>query len=195
MIRNSVVKVAIAAGLCLPQCVSAAERLNVRTGLWEISSVMQFSGVPPLPKEIRDNLTPEQLAKIVAEAEADAARGPARDTSRECITEKDLDQPFSSADTRDCRQTVVNTTRTSQEARIVCEGEHKGSGVLKVSTPTPETMSGTMELKMGEGPQAFTVKGRVNGRWLDADCGDEAEDMDDMESDDEPADDNEEEEE
>lgn len=190
--------VGLIACLSLPLSAFAAEQLNVKTGLWEITSVMQTNGVLPLPKELTAKLTPEQRARMAAEAKAEAAEGPTRETDRECVTQKDLEQPFRSANTEYCKQSMVNRTRTTQEARIVCEGEHKGSGVFRVTAPTPETMKGTLDLKIGEGPDAFTLKGQLSGRWLGADCGDEAED-DDMDSsdadveDEEPSDDEEEE--
>lgn len=200
---NSYMKAAKAAVLAcasLPLLASAAEQLNVKPGLWEITSVTRMSGVPPLPRELMDKMTPQQRAEMAAEASA-----PSKDTSRECITQKDLERPFQSASTEDCKQTIVTTTRTSQEARLVCSGEHQGSGMLRIATPTPETMNGTLDLKVGEGADAFTIKGQLSGRWLGADCGDEADDEDDSvdlpdvededESyDDEPYDDEEEEE-
>ena len=33
----------------LPLIALSADKLNVRTGLWEITSVSQISGVPPIP--------------------------------------------------------------------------------------------------------------------------------------------------
>lgn len=195
MTRITLLKLAAFAALCAPLAAGAADRLNVKTGLWEITTTTQMSGVLPLPKDLKDKLTADQLAKMSADMRAEAAKGPSRDTSRECVTEKDLEHPFGSADAKDCQQSVVTTTRTSQEFRLACNGEYKGSGLLKVSTPTPETMNGIIDLKMGQGAEVFTIKGTLSGRWLDADCGDEAEPADDMDADTEPADDNEEEEE
>ncbi len=174
-----------------PLVAFSADRLNIKTGLWEIKSVLQSSGVLPLPKALLDTLTPEQRAKMAADMKAEAAKGPSTDTTRECITEKDLEQPFSSANAKECRQSVVRTTRTAQEVRIVCDGEVKGGGVLKVNSPTPETMNGSIDLKVGEGPEAFTLKGQLIGRWLGAQCTD---DDDGASDDDSPADDSEEEE-
>jgi hypothetical protein len=56
--------------------------------------------------------------------------------------------------------------------------------VFKVNTPTPETMNGTLDLKTGDGPDAFALKGTIKGRWLGADCGDE-DDSDEVGDDDE----------
>ena len=69
---------------------------------------------------------------------------------------------------------------------MVCNGKIKGSGLFRVTTPTPETMNGTLDLKAGDGPDAFTLKGTIKGRWLGADCGDE-DDSDDIDDDEETA--------
>ena len=54
-----------------------------------------------------------------------------------------------------------------------CNGEIKGAGVLRVTTPTPETMTGTLDLQLGDGKDAMKVKSQLKGRWLGPDCGDE----------------------
>ena len=38
----------------LSVAAAAPERLNVKLGLWEMTSIMRFSGIPPLPKEVMD---------------------------------------------------------------------------------------------------------------------------------------------
>ncbi|WP_129781092.1 DUF3617 domain-containing protein [Peristeroidobacter soli] len=162
---------------------AAPERLNVKLGLWEMTSIMRFSGVPPLPKEVLDKMTPQARAKMIADLKAASKEEPEPETSSECITQADLDKPFQSANSEDCKQTIVRTTRTSQEIRMVCTGKTSGSGTFKVNTPTPETMNGTLDLKAGDGPDAFVIKGTIKGRWLGADCGDE--DSDDNGDDDE----------
>ncbi len=128
---------------------AAPERLNVKLGLWEMTSIMRFSGVPPLPKEVLDKMTPQARAKMIADLKAASQEEPEPETSSECITQEDLDKPFQSANSEDCKQTIVRTTRTSQEIRMVCTGKTSGSGTFKVNTPTPETMNGTLDLEGG----------------------------------------------
>jgi hypothetical protein len=193
MIRAPWLKVVVMVAGCAPLGAFSADRLNIKTGLWEIKSILQTSGVLPLPKALLDTLTPEQRAKMAADMKAEAAKGPSSETTRECITDKDLEQPFSSANTKECRQSVVSTSRTAQEVRIVCDGEVKGGGVMKVNSPTPETMTGSIDLKVGQGADAFSMNGKLIGRWLGADCGDEA-DGESVDEDGAPADDSEEEE-
>ena len=159
-----------------PLIAVSADKLNVRTGLWEITSVSQISGVPPIPQATLDKMSPQQRAQL---QQAIGQKGPRTDTERECITQKDIDHPFESEEGDDCQHSVVQTTRTSQEVKLTCTGEHKGSGTFRVSTPTPETMTGTLDLRMGEGEQVMTVKSQLKGRWIGPDCGDEENDDED----------------
>lgn len=157
---------------------AAADKLNVKTGLWEIRTESTIGGIPPLPKEVLDKMTPQQRAEMEAAFKHEAAQGPQVDVDRECITQRDLDQPFDSSEAEDCKHAIVTTTRTTQELRLTCQGQHKGSGVFRITTPTPETMTGTLDLKLGEGEAVMTVKSQLKGRWLGPDCGDEDEDDD-----------------
>jgi hypothetical protein len=163
-----------------PPADAAGDRLDVKVGLWEMTSTLSFGGTPPLPKEVLEKMTPEQQDRMKADWRAQAAQQREPDVSRECITREDLDKPFQSGNEDDCTQTVVRTTRTTQEIRLVCTGEIKGSGVFRVNTPTPETMTGELDLKAGEGNAVFTIKGTIEGRWLGPECGEEDDDGDDI---------------
>jgi hypothetical protein len=171
--------------LTLPALAYSADTLNVKLGLWEITSVTETRGMPPLPKELLANMTPEQRRQMEAEIKAEQAKGPDRDTDRECITQKDLDRPFESSNAKECTQKNVTTTRTTQEVHIVCTGGIPGSGTLKVSAPSPEKMTGSLDLKLGEGAQAMTIKSQLQGRWIGSDCGDEADEDQDATDEDE----------
>lgn len=162
--------------LCLSSAF-AAEKLNIKTGLWEVSSTSQMSGTPVLPKELADKLTPAQRAKMEADFKA-AARQPKKDVDRSCITQKDVENPFHGA-SENCKQSIVSTTKTTQEVRLVCTGEPKGTGFIRITTPTPESMTGVMNITMGEGSDVLDFKADLSGRWLGADCGDEADDESD----------------
>jgi len=180
---RSLMVVAIA---CCPLAVSAAERLNVKTGLWEITATTQMSGTPPMPKEMLDKLTPEQRKEL--EASIKQTQGtPFTDTSRECITERDLDRPFDAGDRDECTYELVRSTRTSQEYKLVCAGEYKGTGTFKIAAPTSETMTGAFDVSVGDDSMKMTVKADMKGRWLGPDCGEEADDEDEFDDEEDEA--------
>jgi hypothetical protein len=168
-------RVLIAGCLTFALSVLAAEKLNIKPGLWEVTSLSEMAGIPTLPPEILAKMTPEQRVQMEGALKAQGAKGPQKSVDRECITQKDLERPFEpDSDDESCKQTVVATTRTTQEVRMVCK---EASGSFKVTAPTPETMAATFEIKGG----GMTIKSQLKGRWLGADCGDEAEDEDDSE--------------
>lgn len=175
---------AYAALLMVAVTAAGAEKLNVKLGLWEMTSISRVSGMPPLPKEVTDKMTPQQRADMAAKIKAAAEEEPEPEVSSECITQEDLDKPFASANAEECTQTVAYTTRNTQEIRLVCTGKTKGSGVFRVTTPTPETMTGDLQLKVGEGAEVMTISTKLQGRWLGPDCGDE-DDSDDIDDEDE----------
>jgi hypothetical protein len=170
---------------CVAPLALAADKLDVKPGLWEITSTHQISGIPPMPKEWQDKVTPEQRAAMETAFKKETEKGPQTDTERECITKQESEQPFDVGDSKDCTQTVVRTTRTTQEVRLSCTGEYKGTGVLRITTPTPETMSGSLDLQLGDAKDAMKVKSQLQGRWLGPDCGDEDDADDDSRTDDE----------
>jgi hypothetical protein len=175
----------IAVALLVPIVAFAADRLNVKTGLWEITATTQMSGMPPLPKELLDQMSAEQRAQLESQLKH-AGGEPTTETSRECITERDLERPFDTANPEDCKNEIVKSTRTMQEVKLTCSGEYQGSGTLRINTPTPETMTGDMDVSVGDGSTTMTVKAKIKGRWLGEDCGEEAdeEDEDSEEADD-----------
>lgn len=180
----------IAACALLPLSVMAADRLNIKTGLWEVTATTQMSGMPPLPKELLDKMSPEQKAQLQQSMEA-AGGTPRTDTSRECITERDLERPFESANPDDCKSEIIKRTRTTQEVKLTCTGEYKGNGLLRIHTPNPNTMTGDLEVSVGNGETAMTVKSEMKGRWLGEDCGEEADDEEDYDDADDAVDEDE----
>jgi hypothetical protein len=174
--------VAFVVGLLLyPALAGAADKLNIKTGLWEIAATTDFSGMPPLPKEMLDKLTPEQRAEMEAAIKKGSGERES-EVSRECISERDLERPFESANPDECKQEIVRSTRTTQEVQLTCTGEYKGSGTFLITTPTAETMTGVLDLSVGEGPNAMKVKANMKGRWLGPDCGEEADEDDEADA-------------
>ena len=158
--------------LCLGPGAHADERLDIRTGSWEITSTTQITGTP-MSRDMLTKMTPQQRAEIEAAMKAEAAKGPQTEVTHECVTAEDLGRPFASADTKECTQSIARTTRTTQEVRLECSGERKGSGLLRVSAPNPQAMTATLDLRAGDGAAAFTVKSQMKGKWLGPKCEDE----------------------
>lgn len=157
-----------AALLSLPLLVYAADKLNVKLGLWEITTVSEASGTPALPKELLERMTPEQRQQFDAAVGAQA--GGRTDVRKACITAKDLEHPFAASDDRQCKSTVVSGSASAQEIHMECTGEHRGAGTLRINLTTPETMNGNLDMQVGDGENGLKVKVALKGKWLRDSC-------------------------
>jgi hypothetical protein len=158
----------VVAGLLVPVLALAADRLNVKTGLWEVTVVAQMSGMPPLPPEVLAKIPEEQRAQLAGVL----GQEPKTHKSRECVTEKDLDQPFQAEEIKHCSTTLTKSSPTVQEYAVICTGEHPSRGKMHVEAPTPTTMTGyfdmTVDNKDAGAPMRINTK--LSGHWLAAAC-------------------------
>ena len=149
--------------------------LNVRPGLWEMTTSGQTSGAPPIPAELLASLPPERRAKFEAAMAASMARAAAPHTFRQCVTQENLQRGFDVNDkvkgVDKCTQSVVSSTASVMEVREQCSGREKVSGTFHFEAASPEAMNGTIDLAMSDGVHTMNVKRVMHAKWLSADCG------------------------
>jgi hypothetical protein len=134
-----------------------AQGLNLRTGTWEFTMVVQ--GAIPM-----EGVPPEARAQIEAEL-----RKPQVVTS--CLTDEDLknlrlgrtgDDP----DDEDCKVLTSKVTATTADFTRQCEGDEPRTETVHFDIPTPQTMKGTVAQKRASGTMTIAMA----GRWMAAPC-------------------------
>jgi hypothetical protein len=146
--------------------------LNVKMGLWELTSMTQVGG--QMPAIDTSKMTPEQKAQFEA-AMKSAVLGAHTNVTKSCITKEKFDKAnfmMTDKDAETCKQTVSTNTPTSLDAAIACTGEHPRTGEVHIEAPSPSAFKGTIKFAMSERGRAMTVDGTMTARWLAADCGD-----------------------
>ncbi len=146
-----------------------APALNVKMGLWEITSTMNMGGAMPVPDT--SNMTPEQKQRM--ESAMRGAMGQPMVT-RTCMTrEKFNDSNFmSSGSDNTCKQVLTTNTATTLDGTVTCTGDRAMSGEMHVQAPSPTAFTGTMKVNAAAGGRAMVVDMKMQGKWLGADCGD-----------------------
>jgi uncharacterized protein DUF3617 len=169
---NRALRLAAAAACLLPVLALAADRPNVKLGLWEVSRDSGTAGVPAIPEDQLARLPPEARARIAA------ARGPGPHTSRHCLADRDLGHLFQGTDDREraCTRTVVSQTATALELSLSCKSPQlpnfEAHGTVKWQLTSPETATGTIDMTTSMGAQPVTNHMQLSAKWLGADCGD-----------------------
>jgi len=152
-----------------------AQALDVKLGLWEITTTSETTGTPQIDTS---KMTPEQRARVEAALQARGARGatPPR-VRRGCITKEAMEKDKnlfqdSQANDSSCKRTIVTDTRVLQEMRVECAAPRKMTGTLRVEVLAPDKVRASTKMAAGEGPQVMTFNQIVNARWVSAACGD-----------------------
>ena len=169
MSRSAIVSALIVSACTAGLLAQAAPQLNVRTGLWEITTVMKMGG--DMPKMDLSQVPPAQRAQM--EAMMKQMMSDRTDTSKSCVTAEDLkDGSFmTGGDDVQCQQVIAVNTRTALESTVTCKGERAMTGKLRVDAPTPTAMNAKMNATSTDDGRTMTIDMTMTGKWLAADCG------------------------
>jgi hypothetical protein len=144
--------------------------LDVKTGQWESTVTGQATGIPPIPDEVLNRMTPEQRAKIQA---AMQARGSKATVSKSCLTKDKLDKPFNLGDdnTKSCSRTLVTSSGSKQEIRIDCNREGmKTTGTVKVEAVDSGNVKGSMQMTVTNGEHTMNMNYMFASKWIGPVC-------------------------
>ena len=153
--------------------LALAATLDVKTGLWEVTSEGQSSGMPPIPAEALARMTPQQRAQFEASMQQSMAQMNQRQVGRSCVTEKTLQRgmDFSEHQRAQCKRTVLTSTSSVMEVREECTGDQQMTGTFRFEAADRQTMHGTIDMTMTDGTHQMTMHRTMQGVWLGADCG------------------------
>jgi hypothetical protein len=152
---------------------AVAATLDVKPGLWEVTTQGEATGMPPIPPQVLAQMTPQQRTQMMQEMQR---RMNQPDVSRSCVTQKMLDRGMSFDRHGDdqCAQSVVSNTARSLDLRIVCTGDQqqKANGTMHIDATSRESFTGAFNMVTTDGTNTMTMKRTVQGKWLGGDCGD-----------------------
>lgn len=148
----------------------AAEPLNVKLGQWETTTTMQMSGMPAIPQDALDKMTPQQRQMI--EERMKSIQGKPT-TTKYCVKQEDIDKAMKfGTDDKECTRTIVTSTSTTQEIKIECNRDgNKSAGTVRVDASNRENVKGTIQMNVASaGGRSMTMNGSFVSKWLGAAC-------------------------
>lgn len=176
----------LAALLLLPAAASA-DKIALHAGLWELNL---SSGLTAEQARLLSPRIPDHLLAAVPAAQrtefkrmfesGQLLRNALNTIDTLCLTEDDLEQGITPDTDLDesCKVRSVTTHKSSQQVSFVCEGpdpEDKGEGTININAKNPTTFTGNMTRSVEINAKRFDVKVDIAAKWLDTQCGDEAE--------------------
>lgn len=147
-----------------------ADSLDVKPGAWNMSITTLTSG-SLIPPDLLAKMPPEQRAKIEQSMQARSGK-PMTHTSKECVTQEDLDQDRMLKEQHEdgelqCITRVVSKSSRKLVIERTCPAPRASTSQMAMEAKTPETIVGSIDMtRAGSGKVHVDIK----GRWLGASC-------------------------
>lgn len=151
----------------------AADTLAVKTGTWETTVNIKSAGMS-MAADLLAKMTAEQRAQMEAFISRMPAAVPKSMTSKNCITQKDIEDGAFKAqqmqkDSKCSYKPGASNTRSHQEWIIDCPGEKTiNGGTMVVDAVDPTHVNGVMHIRT----PAATIESTFTSKWLGASCTD-----------------------
>lgn len=164
----------VSLGLAFAMLQPASARipnLNVKIGLWEVTSVTQTSGAPPVDM---NSLSPEQRARMQAMMDKMMKSAAVPHTFRSCLTQEKLSKnPFQDRTNDSCKQTVVSSSTSAYDVKLQCTDERGGttSGEWRFEAATPELVKGNGHMTIERAGRKMESTSSLTAKWVGASCG------------------------
>jgi hypothetical protein len=154
------------AGLTAVLAAQGAPKMNVKMGLWEMTSTMAMSG--DMPGVDSSKMSPEQQAQMRA-AMASMANKPT--TTQSCLTKEKFENGQMMAKDN-CKQTLVTNTSTAYDVKVECnQNGTMSTGTMHFEAPTPETVKGKFDMQSTTQGKTMNITGNITGKFVSTDCG------------------------
>jgi hypothetical protein len=155
--------------LAVASTVAYTEPLDVKPGLWEVTTTTAMSGMPPIDYS---GMTPEQKARIESAMQARQAMGPRVKVRKTCVTREQIArEPFQDSDTASCTHTITSSTRTRLQAKLHCT-HPRSDGEFRMEALSRERIKGAVRMNASDDRHAMAVQVSIAGKWLGSACGD-----------------------
>lgn len=156
------------AGAALAQTPS----LDLKPGLWQVTSTGSMTGAPPIPPEVLASMPPEKRAQAQAMMQAAMARAGEPQVVQRCVTEDELRRGlnFDQRPNPSCQRKMVSNSSRLLVVHEECSGQRPMVGDFRFTALDRETMQGDIHVVMGTGAEATTMQRSLQGKWLGSDC-------------------------
>jgi len=172
-VRRIVTTLALSVAMAGGLLAQASPMLNVKLGLWEMTSTIDMSGA--MGGVDTSKMTPDQQAMIAGMMRGSMAPTVTKQCmTKEKVSEANFDKPRPG---ETCTHKVTKSSATVTDVTENCKGDSGDTSTaemhIEATSSTTVKITGKSTGTMGSrGRGPSTVTFTINGKWLATDCGD-----------------------
>jgi len=169
-------RISVVALITFAAAIGAAGKsqpLNVKLGLWEVTTTITTASDLPIPAGLLERLSPEQRARVEERMEARKGDSGKTTVRKQCLTREQLDHgiPFAQHK-KSCIRTVLTSSATKLEMRVKCVDQGINSDeTFHIEAVTFESVKGSFDVSPTEGGDNTTKSNSTfTARWIGPLC-------------------------
>ncbi len=146
--------------------------LNLKTGLWEVTTTTATDEKAMLPAALLEKLTPEERARLEERMKARKADPQKATITKQCLTEKQLERGMPFRPVRDsCNWTVLSSTGNKVAMRAECVDDGaKREGTVSIEALGPEEAKGSVQFLTSGENAAPSFTSTFTAKWIGPHC-------------------------
>jgi hypothetical protein len=152
--------------------VAQYQPLNVKTGQWHTTVLVNRSGSLAMPSDYMAKLTPEQRAKVEATMKQASKPNTMTRVNQDCLTEEELKRgtPFKPDNNR-CTEKVLNSNSSKLNLEQDCmEDSMTTKTTMSLEAVSPELVKGAGVVTVTSEGHTFTSNITFTSEWKSASC-------------------------
>ena len=153
--------------------------LNVKEGLWEVTTTHSMSGMPSIPPEALAKMTPEQRAHLEQMMKDRSNGTPSTKVTKSCVTKEKLNKSMAFEEQReDCKRDIVRSSSSHLEVKFHCENSKGGAqkfvsdGTFVVDVSGSDSAKGTVHIVASGGGHNMNMDSTFTSKYIGPTCGD-----------------------
>jgi hypothetical protein len=146
--------------------------LNVKTGQWQTTVLVNSGGSLAMPSGYMAKLTPEQRAQVESSMKRASQPKTTTRTNQDCVTQDEINQgnPFKSDD-KQCTQKVLSSTSSTLNVEQDCVQDSMSTKtVMSLEAINPELVKGTGTVAITSEGHTFTSNLNFTSTWMSSSC-------------------------
>jgi len=154
------------------QTADKGQALNLKLGLWEVTTTVMSAGEMPIPAGVREKLAPEQRARLEERIKASKADAAKTTIKKQCLTKTQLARRFPfRPDAGSCTWTVLASTNRKVEMRGECvEQGFKREARLRIEAPSEKQAEGSLQFLTNSEISAPATTSTFKAKWVGPLC-------------------------
>ncbi len=162
-----VIAVCFCSSVAFAQAKATHVPLNVKLGLWEMTTVVQMSGAPAVDTSGMSAAQKAQVEAAMSSMQQNLAKP---QVNRTCVTKEKVEGDlFQDAKQESCKRSVLESTSTTLGLKFECAGPRPSSGEVHFVAVSPDVIKATSKMLI-DGKQSVATTS--TGKWIGEACGD-----------------------